>query len=284
MGLDGTQWQPVAGPEPARGAVFAAWNSIKVEPADPVVEAPAPQAPVPIQQAPPAVVYASPAPAVDYGYRAPDVDYGLPVPEAEPEVPLWQQTPDTGVSKYLYFGAALVLMVMVLIVLNSLNYVQLPFIGQSSAPTPEAKASPPAPLTRSEYARADAFLNGSLTPALNDFSKTTTAWQTCGGGTLSNACFAAVKGSEQQLKNILSVIDHGSIPPCIAAPMNKFRADIAGMDAGLVVAIKGFNDGQRPEVVTGLTQFTAPARAVQPDGVALDKAQKASCSTDLEGP
>ena len=272
---DGANWQPVTSGEPSHVGVFAAYNSIQVEPADPVVPVQA-AAPV-LQAAPPAHVKYEP----QYQIPAPMVDYSA----AAPEVPLWERTPDTGISKYLYFGAALILMAMVLMVLNSLNYVSLPFIGSGSSNTSASpKPSPPGPVTRTEYARADAFLNGWLGPALTEFGKTLPAWDTCHGGTLSNACFDAINTSDQSLRKVLTVIDHGKIPPCIAAPMKKFRADIVGMDAGLQAAIKGFNDNQRPEVVTGLNQFAGPAQAFQADGTAVDNAWKAGCSKDLEGP
>lgn len=272
---DGANWQPVTSGEPSHVGVFAAYNSIEVEPAEPAV-APVLAAPV-LEAAPPAHVryepqYQIPAPAVDYSAAA-------------PEIPLWEQTPDTGISKYLYFGAALVVMVMVLMVLNSLNYVSLPFIGSgSSNSSPSPKPARPEPVIRSEYARADVFLNGILGPALVEFGKTQPAWDSCHAGTLSNACFNALTASEAQLKSIVSVIDHAAIPLCIAAPMKKFRADIVAMDAGLQVAIKGFNDNQRNVVVSGLQQFVAPAQALQTDAAAVDRAQKSLCSKDLEGP
>jgi hypothetical protein len=267
---DGSQWQPVTGVEPTHEAVFAAYAH-KVEAA-----AAAPQAAavaVPVQAVAPAVDYSYPAPAVDYGYAAP-----------ESVVPLWQQPKRSGKGVYLYAGGAVVLFVMVLIVLNSINLLSLPFIGArtSSTPPPAANASPtPAPI-RSEYGRAVLFFDGALTPAVASLEATKAAMESCTGD-LSNICFNAMNASDQQLKNILAIIDHGSIPSCIAAPVKQLRSDFAQMDAGLQLGLKGFKDSQSSEVVNGVYQFRRVAGSQQADTIAVSNAEK-TCSHDLEGP
>jgi hypothetical protein len=280
---DGSQWQPVTGVEPTHEGVFAAYAH-KVEAADQAVGVAEPESVVaPVQGAAPAVDYSYPAPAVDYGYPAPAVDYGYPAPE--PVVPLWQQPKSSRKTVYLYAGGAVVLFVMVLIVLNSINLVSLPFIGgrTSSSPPQAANASPtPGPI-RSEYGRADLFFNGALAPAVASLEDTKAAMESCSAN-LSNNCFNAITASDEQLKNVLSVIDHGSIPSCIAAPMKQLRNDFAQMDSGLQLGLKGFKDNQPGEVVNGVYQFRHVAGSQQGDTVAVGNALKTQCSPDLEGP
>ncbi len=272
---DGSQWQPVTGVEPSHEGVFAAYAH-KVEEADQAVGV-----------APPASVVApleASAPAVDYSYPAPAVDYGYAV-TPEPVVPLWQQPNSSRKTVYLYGGGAVVLFVMVLIVLNSINLVSLPFIGaRTSSNSPHAaNASPtPGPI-RSEYGRADLFFNGALTPAIASVEATKAAMESCSAN-LSNICFNAITASDEQLKNVLAVIDHGSIPSCIAAPMKQLRNTFAQMDSGLQLGLKGFKDNQSGEVVNGVYQFRHVAESQQGDTIAVGNAMKAQCSHDLEGP
>jgi hypothetical protein len=271
---DGSQWQPVTGVEPTHEGVFAAYAH-KVEAADQAVGVAQPAsvvAPVPAA-----------APAVDYSYPAPAVDYGYPAPE--PVVPLWQQPNSSRKTVYLYAGGAVVLFVMVLIVLNSINLVSLPFIGaRTSSNSPQAANASPAPgPIRSEHGRADLFFNGALAPAVAALEGTKAAMESCSAN-LSNICFNAITASDEQLKNVLAIIDHGSIPTCIAAPMKQLRNDFALMDSGLQLGLKGFKDNQPDEVVNGVYQFRHVAGSQQGDTIAVGNAIKAQCSHDLEGP
>jgi len=113
---DGSQWQPVAGAgaAPAHAGVFKAYEAIAVEAPAPTVDA----VPLGVQYE---QQYPAPAPDYSYGGSQPDV------------IPLWQQGKGGSYGRYLYFGAAVVLFVMVLIVLNSMNFVQLPFISAGSS-------------------------------------------------------------------------------------------------------------------------------------------------------
>jgi hypothetical protein len=120
---DGTQWQPVTGVEPSHEGVFAAYAQ-KVEAADQAVAVAQPAAvAVPVQVAAPVQTA---APAMDYPYPAPAAQY--PYPDAEPVVPLWQEPKSSSKTVYLYVGGAVVLFLMVLIVLNTMNFLSLPFI------------------------------------------------------------------------------------------------------------------------------------------------------------
>jgi len=282
---DGSQWQAIAdSSEPVHKGVFAAWNSIHVESADPVADL-AQRAPIqvqapasmPVQMTSPMQVEAPP-PEIDYSYTVNDPTI----------TPLWLKSTSSGVSKYLYFGAGLVVVVIVLMILNSLNFMSLPFIGAGSRTDRAAKSSPTPPsytpaTVRSEFSRADGFLNGSLAPAMDSLVQPITAMQSC-NGTLSNACFDAMNRAGPPLKNVLTVIDRGPILQCIAAPMKQLRSDFANMQIGLTRALKGYNDNQRAELDSGLYPFVRNAQALSADAKAVDQAAKTLCSTDPEGP
>jgi len=106
---------------------------------------------------------------------------------------------------------------------------------------------------------------------------------TC-NGTMSNSCFDAINAADPPLKKVLAVIDHGTIPLCIAAPMKVLRSDFANMEAAVQLALKGYRDNQRGEVATGVSQFQKNNQALGPDVGAVVKAQNALCSPDPEGP
>jgi hypothetical protein len=271
---DGTQWQPVTGVEPAHEGVFSVYAQ-KVEAAEQAVAAAPPVAVVaPVQVAAPAADYPYPAPAVDYGYAAP-----------EQVVPLWQQQKSSGKSAYLYGGGAVVLFVMVLIVLNSINIVSLPFIGgrtPSGSPVAAKPTPAPSPVTRSEYSRGDLFMNGSLVPALVSLAAVSGPIATC-SGEFTNSCFNAVTAAEPPTKHVLDVINQGSIPPCIAEPMKKFKDDVAYMEGGLQNALKAYQTTNHSQLVDGLYRFSHFYDVLGSD-VSATNAALTRCSKEKEGP
>ena len=273
---DGSQWQPVTGVEPTHEGVFAAYAH-KVEAADQAVGVAQPASvAAPVEAA---------APAVDYSYPAPAVDYGYPAPE--PVVPLWQQPNSSRKTVYLYAGGAVVLFLMVLLVLNSISLVSLPFIGartssnspQAAGPTPKAAST-----TRSEFARADAYLNGPYAAAIASFNQTLPAWQGCNGESLSTSCFNAISATDQQLTNLLSIIDQGVTPICIAGSVTALRYDLGVMDAGIKLGLQGYKNNSLSDLTTGLYRFRRFGASYQSDIIAIDNAKTTQCSRDLEGP
>jgi len=270
---DGSQWQPIADPaEPVHKAVFAAWNAIKVDPADPAAAA----QPVQYQQQVQAPMRVrEPAP--------PAIDYENEVEESV--TPLWQQPTRSRKTPYLYAGAGLVVFVLAIMLLNSFNFFQFAWLNSSSnSPAVSPQPTPVVDQTRSEFGRADRFLNGSLGPALAGLVDTMQKMQAC-NGTLSNSCYDAINANDPQLNKVLAVLDHATnIPPCIAAPVKSFRADIVVMQAGIQMALKGYKDNQRGEVGNGLSQFSRGGQAMVADGRTADQALKTQCTKDLEGP
>lgn len=207
------------------------------------------------------------------------------VPVVPPAVtPLWEQPTRSGASLWLYVVAGAVVLVMAMIVLNSMNIVRLPWQSSDSTPTvPTATPLPPV-TARTDYARADRFLNLSLAPALVGVNQTLpNLTQTC-NGTLSNSCLSSITATDQQMKKVLSVIDRGEIPPCIAAGVNTLRIDLFGMESGLTLALSGFKENQRNLVAAGLSRFGSLSQALPANATSVNQAMKAQCSTQMVGP
>ena len=137
---------------------------------------------------------------------------------------------------------------------------------------------------RSDYARADNFLNYSLAPALLAWDQTVPALNQSCISTLSNSCLEALKATDKELKHVLSVIDHGTIPPCISVGMDKLKIDLSGMESGLTLGLSGFQQNRKNLLTEGITRFFSLGMAVPADVKSLDQAQKTQCNTQLVGP
>jgi hypothetical protein len=261
---DGSQWQPVTGggAAPAHAGVFKAYEAIMVEPPAPTVEA----VPLGVQYE---QQYPAPAPDYSYGGSQPDL------------TPLWQQSRGGGYGRYLYFGAAVVLFVMVLIVLNSMNFVQLPFISAGSSSSNQAKPSPTPDTTGPDAARADRTLNGSLKPILTSLDQTIPALNQSCTGIASTACFDAITATDQQVKNLLTTITYADIPSCIRVPATKMRTDVKGMEDQLQSGLKGFQDNNKNEVAAGVAGFRSYRQSAGADFNAATQAQKKCYSVVL---
>ena len=259
---DGSQWRPIAGvAEPSHAAIFAAWNSLKVDPADPVAEAPEAAAvpvftPVQVQE---------PAPEIDYSYTVNDPTI----------TPLWRQNKGSGLTKYLYVGAGLVVFVIAVMLLNSLN-LQLPWTGVASSSSPSASAQPsPTPDTSgTDYVRADRFLVSTLTPPLSALEKTVQTLDQHCDGTMSNSCFNALNASEDQLKKVLAAVNLGDIPKCIAGQMSKVLIDMQAVDKQLQLALTGYQDSSADELATGVYRFKVFHRLMLSDLAAVRQVQE----------
>ena len=259
---DGHQWQPL--PE-------VIW--------EPAAEAVIPQAvavAAPVErrvQAPPVERYPQPE-AVTYpvaGYPVPDYPVGdMPV------TPLWAEPARSGRTIYMYAGAAAVLLVMLMMVLNSTNIIQLPWPGGTSNAAGPTLQRSPAPKT-SDYARADRFSSVYVAPALLSISHTLPALQSACTGTLSSGCLTALEAANQQMTDFVSVIDNADAPTCISAGANATRFDLQSMAYGLDLALNGYQNYNGAEVYHGIYHFAYFGRALKPDATAIN-AQKAHCS------
>ena len=233
-------------------------------------------------------IAAGPAVAVAVPYSPPVIQApakAFTAPAAEEITPLWEQPARSGVSLYLYVVAGAIVLVMLMIVLNSLNFIQLPWPGSGASSDSRPAVTPtPQLVVRSDYARADNFLNYSLAPALVTFNQTLPALTQLCNGTLSNSCLDSIRATDKQLNHVLSVIDHGNIPPCIAAGMSKLRIDLSGMESGLTLALSGFQENKKNLVAEGLNRFGSLGQAVVADAKSVDQAQKTQCSSQQVGP
>ncbi|HEV2013967.1 MAG TPA: hypothetical protein VGR77_08820 [Candidatus Dormibacteraeota bacterium] len=184
----------------------------------------------------------------------------------------------------MFVAAAVVVLIMAMMALNSLQIYRLPW--QSDGQSQVRPTATPTPLLteRTEFARADRFLNFSLSPAVAALNLTLPAiGQSC-NGTMSNSCRDSITATDQQVTKVLAVIDRGEIPPCIAPGVKKIRADFATMDTGLQLALKGFKDDSKAEVAQGLAGFGSAGAPLQADAKAVDQALKTQCSTEKTGP
>ena len=260
---DGTAWQPVA----AHEAVFPNWNGITVEPAPAAAEVAQP------------VVEAAPAPP-----PVPITSYAVPDSAPVSSAPLWQR-PETGLNKYLYIGAGVVVLVIGIMVLNSLGSISWPWSPAPASSSPTAAKATPAPVTtRSDYGFATHFEAGLLGPAVSGFNETTPTLKGTCNGILTISCQNAITATDTQLKNVVAVIDHAAVPLCIAAPVARLRVDMVAMDDALQATLTGYNNNRSSEVKQGLYRFNIAYRPLVPDYGAIDRARTSSCDTQVVGP
>ena len=256
---DGQKWQPVP-------VVVGDLAGVV-----PVLAAAAPPAPAPV-----------PTPvAVVMPYSPPK--YVAPKPE-ESALPLWREAPRQGITLYLFVGAALVVLIMAMMAVNSLNLVRFPWQSAEQTqvrPTP----SPTQPITvRSDYARAERFLNGSFAPVVAGLNEALpTVYQTC-NGTMTISCRDGLTASDQQLKKILALIDRADIPTCIAPGVSKLRKDFATMDDAAQLALKGYADNKATIFSQNLYRFGTAGGAYVADAKGVDQELKTQCSPDRTGP
>jgi hypothetical protein len=204
-------------------------------------------------------------------------------PAAAPIATPWHK-PARGAKTYILVAGGVVVLVMVMMVLNSLSVVPFHLFGSDPSPSTRPVASPLAPsTTRTDYARADRFLSLSLGPALDAVNQTVPNLQVC-NGTLSVSCLNAVTATDQEMKKLLVVIDHGDIPLCIAPGMSKMRADFAEMETALQFAIKGFQLNRSFDVNAGVRRFAVVSQAWVADGNAVGVALRTQCDTQATGP
>jgi hypothetical protein len=260
---DGTEWQPVAGRDSGHTAVFPAFNTATLEPTM-TMTAPAQQAPVP---------FSAPVAPVNYA-----VNYSTPQASA----PLWQVKPGRW-NNYLYVAAAVVVLVMAMIFLNSLGSFSLPWFGGSS------RSSTPAPAPsvlnkRSDYAVASRFLTAFLAPAMSSFNKTVSTQVLSCNGVMTVGCQAALIETDNQVKNAVAVVNDAPAPVCIVPNVSKVKIDLAGLDAFLQNALQAYTDGSKSGLAAGLAGFAYEDRMLQGDILAAFKAQASFCDTQLTGP
>jgi hypothetical protein len=210
-------------------------------------------------------------PATSIPYAQPDTDPSVATFVYAPPMastPAWPQPASTRPSVFKYAAAGAVALVLLLVVLNATGMIQIPWPGTASPTVTMIHGSPP-PLIP-DYDQANRFLNLSLAPALDSLGNTLPAVSAACKATLSSGCHSAVNATNTQMTNVLSVIDHGSIPDCIAVGMKTMRNDLQDMAGGIGVALHGFQDNSADEVDTGIYHFAVVGQSLKTDLATLD--------------
>jgi hypothetical protein len=221
--------------------------------------------PAPRHQAPPAVI----------SYP---VNYSNP----EPVVPLWQRQKPR-LNKYVVYGAAgVVVLVMAGIFLSSLGPISWPWSSDAPAQAAVATGSPLA--TRSDFAVANRFLFGFLSPPLARVNRATAALRLSCNGVLSVGCQSALSVTDTEVRNMLSVVQTTPAPVCILPNVTRVKGDLTTMVAGLQLAVQSYNDNKKTELYQGLSRFYASSQSMQLDLTAAGRARTAYCDTQLTGP
>ena len=258
---DGAQWRPVVTAEPVHAGVFPAFSGITVDAPDPASQ------------------FVDPAPAAAGQYAPPAaVDYSLPQID-EPVVPLWQQRKSTGINMFLYPIAGAAVLVIGMIILNSVGYIQLPFVSSNSsnAPAPAAKPSPTPDFSGPESVRADRLFK-SIDPVVADLVKTLPALNLHCYKQLVNNCYDAIGATGPLVKNLIALLKNADVPKCIEAPMTRALSYAQEMDNTLAQALMGFQDNSNDELYTGIYHFFAYYNDLA-QNIAAGKQAQARCYT-----
>lgn len=282
---DGQQWQPIAHHE----SVFPSWQSIAAEPAAPVAQvAAAPVAAAPMAPAAPFAPAAIPGPAP--AIVQPAVNPAMYFPQAPQQAtPLWKrgrEAKPTGMNNMLYIAAGVVVIVIILVVLNSVFPLWLLLPGpKAAAAPPPPKASPVPQLTvRSDYGRADYFINIQLGKELETLNPDLTATSQECTRQLTNSCETALTAVIPDIKTTVGIIDKATLPQCIAPQVAKVRADIMNMQSALDVAESAYNHNQGSELAFAMGTFVRYRAVFSGDVGALPAIAKAKCDPTETGP
>lgn len=198
------------------------------------------------------------------------------------EAPLWQPAgAGTGTNRYLYSAAAVLALVVVAVVLNSMGAIRFPW--QQSPPEQVTAKQAPTPGARSDAARADFMINTVLGPQLTTLGDSVAVVRgSCPAG-MTASCEDGLVEVDNNVTAILPVIDHQTVPACIAPQIVQLRADLVKLDAGAQLGAKGFKDNRAAEVSSGASQVSSVFGRVQADNAAAAAAAK-GCDTQLVGP
>ena len=266
---DGNEWKPVSDPSnPSHKAVFAAWNAATA--AVPAAAATAQPVRAPVRPA-----------AVAAPLRV--------TPGPEGYVPLWRQSRSTGLSKYLYIGAAGVGVLIAIILFNTLvlsnldlNAFSLPGSSAASSKQPARPAVVALP-ARSESGRASRLIKGILTPSVASISAALVTVKGVCDGTLTLGCGSAMAPAAQEVKQLLAVIAQETVPVCVSAQVKKLVADVSYLGVTLGQMKHSFDTNQPRAFTQYLAGLNNAGRPLQLDLAAATKAA-AACDTTVDGP
>lgn len=253
---DGTQWRPIAVHE----AAFPEWKAVGSD------------LPVGVPQAVPPPVLRPAAPAA----------YAPVTPAPAQPTPLWEQgRRSTGINKYLYVAAGALVLLVAAIYLSTINPVALPWYR---APAGYSVPSPTPKLTeRTDFARADRFVNQVLAPPLSELSQSMLLVKQVCYGALTSSCEDALIGEENQIPTVSKVLQKETVPLCIAAPVTKMKADLAAADSAIQAGKKAYSDNRSSALGAALGALRGANGAIEADAAAMSNGAK-TCDAQVTGP
>ncbi len=136
---------------------------------------------------------------------------------------------------------------------------------------------PDAGPTGTQFQQADGFLSGSFNPALDSVTSGVTPIPTDCGGTHSVTCRNTLENADTALVKAITVIDKGTFPSCLAAPVVQSRHDLVNLEQAIKTALIGFQDNSDGLVTKGLADYTALAPTLKADGDAMKAAEQSAC-------
>ena len=266
---DGTQWRPIAVHE----AAFPEWKTVGAD------------LPVAQQAPPPQAVAPRSAQAQARGVPAPaGVVYAPVTPAPAQSAPLWRQQRSTGLNKYLYWTAGIVGLLIVAIFLSSLGSLGSLSFPWAQAPQARPLASPTPKLSeRSDFARADRFVNQLLAPPMSEMSQDVLLVKQVCYGALTPSCEDAMIAEDNQITTVSAVIQKETIPLCIAAPVSKMQTDLASAHTAIQAGEKAYRDNRTNELGSALAGLRTANAAIQGDSGAMAAAAK-TCDGQVSGP
>ncbi len=256
---DGQAWQPLYTPDGMWRWSGQAWVQLaepygaEVSPgvAQPGLEA----APAWLDPSAAAVLAPPPVAAVD------------PMP-----VPAYSPPPRVGLRPFIYLGGALLVAAIVLtgwIFRDQLRAQPLDYSSTLASPSPSPSGT--------EYDRAQRFLNGLLSPSIDQVNQTLPGIQAACTPDLPVACRDAISATDQKVLATSKAIASADIPPCIATAMAQFNRDWLGIESGLELSLSGYQDNSKQLIIDGLQRVLGYAGYLKADAAAVNAAEP-SCA------
>ena len=202
--------------------------------------------------------------------------------------PPWQAWAGGGAdrSRMMKLGAAFIAVALGVIVVIYFGLSQLPFMRASNEqPTPAASptATPVPQLTaRSDAAVATRWVTAYYTPAINALSAAVRASSAACNGVLSVSCQQALKGLDDTLKPTVAALAQ-PVPPCIAKPVGKVRADVNAIQAAVTHELQSFDATNVDQLRVGIKNYNIANRSLTLDAPGVVAAQ-VLCDGQPSGP
>jgi hypothetical protein len=203
-------------------------------------------------------------------------------------VPPWQQWASGGRerSRTMYLAGAFIAVVLGVILLIYFGMSEIPFLradNQNGGNASPAATPMPQLTARSDSAVAGRYVAYVINPAVDVINQPLTNYIQACNGTLSFSCEDALNALKDATDTALSRFATPP-PPCIGTQVAKVKQDLIYMQTGVARALKGYNDNNRDELLSGLGTFNNGAHPlVTVDAKAVAKAQTA-CDDQPQGP